>query len=228
MVDHPLEKAGVFAVRMGKPLAENLRRTSWASRCALSAAARWLALISTGDRHAVASRGAGFCARGDWVWRWKDWIDRRFMRKFSEFPPSALPMAGGPQLLEEIPLDEREKTQAISAIAMRCGGCGAKVGATVLSRALAQVASPGARRRADRPACARRRRRGARAAGQGHGAHRRLFPRLHRRPLCVRPVAANHALGDIFAMGAEPQSATAMVPPCRRVWKQGRRHCCSR
>ncbi len=38
-----------------------------------------------------------------------------------------------------IPLDEREKTQAISAVAMRCGGCGAKVGATVLSRALADV-----------------------------------------------------------------------------------------
>ena len=21
-----------------------------------------------------------------WVWRWKDWIDRRFMKQFSDFP----------------------------------------------------------------------------------------------------------------------------------------------
>ena len=46
------------------------------------AAACW-ALISTGDRHAIASRGA-FYARGDLVWRWKDWIDRRFMRRFNK------------------------------------------------------------------------------------------------------------------------------------------------
>ena len=93
MIDHPLEKAGVFAVRMGQPLAENLRRT--VTRQPLvdyRPQRRWLALISTGDRHAVASRGA-FCARGDLVWRWKDWIDRRFMRKFSEFAAMSEAMA---------------------------------------------------------------------------------------------------------------------------------------
>ena len=35
-----------------------------------------------------------------------------------------------------VALEGEEAAQAISAIAMRCGGCGAKVGATVLSRAL--------------------------------------------------------------------------------------------
>jgi selenide,water dikinase len=86
-VSHPLEKAGVFAVRMGRPLAGNLRR-SLQGRPLLPyrPQRRWLALISTGDRHAVASRG-GFYARGDWVWRWKDWIDRRFMEQFTRLPP---------------------------------------------------------------------------------------------------------------------------------------------
>ncbi len=89
MIDHPLEKAGVFAVRMGKPLAENLRRTVLRQPLVdYRPQRRWLALISTGDRHAIASRG-GFYARGDLVWRWKDWIDRRFMRKFSEFEAMA-------------------------------------------------------------------------------------------------------------------------------------------
>ncbi|MFH1603929.1 MAG: FAD-dependent oxidoreductase, partial [Pseudomonadota bacterium] len=73
MVGHTLEKAGVFAVRQGPPLAENLRRSAEGrSLKAYRPQSRWLALISTGDRHAVASRGAlGF--QGAWVWRWKDW-----------------------------------------------------------------------------------------------------------------------------------------------------------
>ncbi|CAN0381847.1 unnamed protein product, partial [Phaeothamnion confervicola] len=89
MVDQPREKAGVFAVRQGPPLAENLRRAVEGSPPLPYRAQRnWLALISTGDKYAVGSRGF-LHFQGALVWRWKDWIDRRFMRRFSEFPPMA-------------------------------------------------------------------------------------------------------------------------------------------
>ncbi len=81
----PLPKAGVYAVRMGPLLADNLR-----AACHSEPLANWkppkrvLALIGTGDGHAIASRGAiGFSGR--WVWEWKKRIDARFIARFN--PP---------------------------------------------------------------------------------------------------------------------------------------------
>ncbi len=82
--DYPRPKSGVYAVRAGPPLAENLRRALQSNPMV-----RWvpqpqsLALITTGERHAVASRGQ-FAVEGDWVWRWKDWTDRKFMEKYKK------------------------------------------------------------------------------------------------------------------------------------------------
>lgn len=207
-----LEKAGVFAVRQGRPLAENLRRTiTGKTLLPYRPQARWLALISTGDKHAVASRGALY-ARGDWVWRWKDSIDRRFMRKFSEL--MAMPV-GAKAGDDEIPLAEADQAQAISAVAMRCGGCGAKVGATVLSRALARV-RPIERddvliglHAPDDAAVVRV------PVGKAMVHTVDFFRAFIDDPWLFGRIAANHALGDIFAMGAEAQSATAIatVPP---------------
>lgn len=82
LIETPREKAGVYAVRAGPPLAENLRRRAsgeplkpWRPQ------RRHLALISTGERYAIASRGF-FKVEGAWVWRLKDFIDRRWMRQY--------------------------------------------------------------------------------------------------------------------------------------------------
>ena len=212
LVGQPREKAGVFAVRMGKPLAENLRRALLGQPLvAYRPQRRWLALISTGDRHAVASKGAWF-ARGDWVWRWKDWIDRRFMAKFQDLPAMVAP---APNSNEIIPLDDQDRAQALSALAMRCGGCGAKVGATVLSRALADI-HPLDRDEVliglhapDDAAVVRI------PAGKALVHTVDFFRAFVDDPWLFGRIAANHALGDIFAMGAEPQTATAIatLPP---------------
>ncbi|SFM57377.1 selenide, water dikinase SelD [Marinobacter zhejiangensis] len=208
MVNHPREKAGVFAVRQGRPLADNLCRLAQGQAPKpYHPQKRWLALISTGDRFAVASRGNAF-AQGRWLWRWKDWIDRRFMAKFNELPD----MAGAVGSVDTgAALNEQDALQAVSALAMRCGGCGAKVGSTVLSRALGKL-QPVQRddvlvglHAPDDAAVL------TVPAGKAVVHTVDFFRAFIDDPYIVGKVAANHSLGDIYAMGAEPQSATAIA-----------------
>lgn len=79
---HPHPRSGVYAVRQGPPLAHNLRAAATAKPLRpYRPQPVTLALISTGGKHAVAVWGP-IAFAGDWVWRWKDGIDRRFMRRY--------------------------------------------------------------------------------------------------------------------------------------------------
>ncbi|MDE1953546.1 MAG: FAD-dependent oxidoreductase [Betaproteobacteria bacterium] len=77
-----LPKSGVFSVRMGPVLANNLHAMLRAQPPAVyQPQRRFLVLLNTGDGRAIASRGAlGWQDR--WVMRWKDRIDRDFLDRY--------------------------------------------------------------------------------------------------------------------------------------------------
>ena len=203
---HALPKSGVYAVRSGAPLARNIRNLLTGRPLRPFRPQRdALYLISTGGRHAIGTRN-GITFAGEWVWRWKDWIDRRFMDKFNVLPEMAAVDAG-----QDLRLVDTAALKEISAMAMRCGGCGAKVGATVLSRALGGIEplirddvvvgldSPDDAAVVD-------------TGGRKLAVHSvDYFRAIIDDPYLFGKIAVNHALGDIFAMGAEPQTALAIA-----------------
>jgi selenide,water dikinase len=76
-------KSGVYAVRQGAVLAENLTRVvRGMPMLDYRPQKKSLALISCGGKYAIASRG-NWSAEGAWAWKWKDWLDRRWMARFS-------------------------------------------------------------------------------------------------------------------------------------------------
>ncbi len=79
----PLPKAGVYAVRMGSVLSSNLRAALGdGALAAFHPQRRFLSLLSTFDGRAIASWGC-WSANGRWVLRWKDRIDRAFLKRFA-------------------------------------------------------------------------------------------------------------------------------------------------
>ncbi len=93
MVNHPRPKAGVFAVRQGKPLFENLQRILLGKPLkSYRPQKQYLSLIGTGDKRAMSATGNAYATRDPFtlpphklLWYYKDWIDRRFMERFRNF-----------------------------------------------------------------------------------------------------------------------------------------------
>jgi selenide,water dikinase len=202
----PIPRSGVYSVRAGPVLADNIRAALTGRRLRLYRPQRdALYIVATGEPYAIATRN-GITVEGAWVWRWKDWIDRRFMRRFNELPEMA-ERAAGPAS----PLADTQALRELSAIAMRCGGCGAKVGATVLTRALGALEpapNPDVLVGLDAPDDA--------AVVDTGGPHLSVHTVDYFRAIVDDPfrfgmIAANHALGDLYAMGAEPHTALAIA-----------------
>lgn len=195
----PRPKAGVFAVREAPVLLHNLRAAlTGGAMTAYQPQRDYLKLVSTGGRGAVADK-FGLRSGGAWLWRIKDRIDRKFMAMFAEGRPMAQPLPPEPRVEGLI---EALGTKPL------CGGCGAKLGAEGLSAALAGLPAPA------RPDVLSGRGDDAAVLRAGQGVQ--VITTDHLRALTEDPrlmarIAANHALGDIFAMGARPQAALAQV-----------------
>lgn len=199
----PRPKAGVFAVRAAPVLAHNLRADlTGAARRRFEPQGDYLKLISLGHKAALGEKW-GLTALSQWVWGQKDRIDRKFMVRLADLPK----MPGPPPLREAA-----HGARAAHGAQALCGGCGAKVGAGALTRALATVA-PTARDDVEMGP-------GDDAAILKVGDARQVITTDHLRaftddPYLLARIAAVHAMGDIWAMGATPQSAlaTVILPP---------------
>ena len=193
----PRPKAGVFAVRQAPVLFRNLQaHLSGEQMTAYAPQKSYLKLISLGRKSAVTDKwGVGLS--GNWVWQWKDRIDQAFMAQFREVrkmptPPRAERLAKG---VEDL-LDQHDQA---------CGACGAKVAQTPLTEGLAAAGM-------EAPS--------EDAAIVESETGFDVFSTDHLRafnpdPYTLAKIAAVHSLGDIWAMGAVPNTVLAQIilPP---------------
>ena len=219
---HPRPKAGVFAVRAGPPLTANLRHRllnepldDWVPQ------EEFLGIIGTGDAQAIASKGQ-MGTQGDFLWTLKDKIDRTWMAGYQELPDREEMMrkmalqqaaAGAEPNAVQPPsvLSDQATIDLLSRAKMRCGGCGSKVGAALLQRALDRVKHLNAVRdevvtgAGDDAALLR-----APPPGTLLVQTIDYFRNFVADPYLFGRIAANHSLSDIHAMNGEPISALAL------------------
>ena len=193
-----LAKAGVYAVRQGPILAHNLMARARGERLRVYRPQRdFLSLLNLGDGHAIGIKWA-LSAEGRPVFALKDWIDRRFVRRFQvlgrddavtpEFAAASMP--GGDML---------------------CGGCAAKVGESALTRALERLGPTshpavilGLAQPDDAAAVETER-------GEIVAATVDSFRAFADDPYLVGRVAAVNAVSDLWAKGVAPRFALAQV-----------------
>lgn len=203
LLGHPRPKAGVFAVREAPVLWHNLQAVlSGKQLKAFRPQKDYLKLISLGGQTALAEK-FGYAISGNALWRWKNSIDQKFMAKFYEYPAMKL---------EKLPADlALGVTDVLADGKPMCGGCGAKVGRNVLSRVLKRLPNANRDDVLSRP--------GDDAAIMRYGDQYQVITTDHLRAFTEdvalqARIAAIHALGDIWAMGAEAQTvlSTLILP----------------
>ncbi len=197
----PRPKAGVFAVRAAPVLAHNLRASLSGGRMkAFRPQKDFLKLVSLGDKTALAEKW-GMALATPMLWRWKNRVDQSFMDKFRD-----LPRMNQPALPREVAQDVR--AEAGEGAQMLCAGCGSKIAPNVLGQALLDLPRAGRDDVLMGP--------GDDAALLAMGDTRQVLTTDHLRAFTEDPqlfarIAAIHALGDIWAMGARPQAVLTQI-----------------
>ncbi len=193
LVENPTAKAGVFAVRQGPVLWENIGR--YLTRRPLISykpQKNFLKLMNTGNGKAIGE----YWNRASYrtlMWRIKNEIDVKFMKKYQDYRPM-----------------QRWFSDASSSDAMRCLGCGGKVSSASLRAVLSELdtgTSPNVVVGLDAAddaaviACPEKQ----------ITATVDFFAAPFDDPYLMGKITAVHAVSDCFAMGATPTSALAMV-----------------
>ncbi len=198
--NRPIAKAGVYAVRQGPVVWENIRRLCDGLPLRdFHPQSGFLKLLNSGDGQALGEyRGWSF--RGRWVGKWKDHIDRSFMAMFQDYRPAE--MAAPAQARSVRPV-------------MRCAGCGGKVGGRLLGEVLHRLPRqprPELLMGLDQPD-------DAAVLNLDNYSQVTVTTDFFQLPLedvyLSGRIAALNALSDVWAMGATPLAALAsiVVPP---------------
>ncbi|MEB3216517.1 MAG: selenide, water dikinase SelD [Nostocales cyanobacterium 94392] len=208
--NHPRAKAGVFAVRQGKPLFENLRRSLLAKALKKYIPQKnYLSLIGTGDGMAIATRGWLTLPPHKLLWLWKDYIDRKFMKRFSD-----LPEMSNDRLTIQNSLTYLTYRRSI-ATPLQCSGCGSKVGGNVLERVLQRIQESQPIQEQEDIIIGLRYPDDAAVVKVPTGKLMvqtiDYFTSLINDSYIFGQIAVNHCLSDILAMGAIPTSALALA-----------------
>ena len=206
MENYPRPKAGVFAVRQGKPLFENLRRSLLGKALRKYVPQKdYLSLIGTGDGKALATRGWLTLPPSKLLWNWKDSIDRKFMERFSNLGRGDKEMKANSLI---------PNSSLLIPNSMNCSGCGSKVGGNVLETVLNRIQELQFTEREDI------------VIGLDSTDDAAVvkvptdkvmvqtidyFTSLINDPYIFAQIAVNHCLSDIFAMGAIPTSVLALA-----------------
>jgi selenide,water dikinase len=202
LIEHPeTPKAGVYAVRQGPYVGENLVASLSGGRLKrYRPQGDFLTLLNLGDNQALGFKW-GWSFGGGWVVRLKDRIDRRFMHRFQVLEADGAPtaeFAGQPAMAGEAP--------------MLCGGCAAKLGQGRLEEALRRLGPtpPDASVElgidsADDVAAWRL------GGGRRSVVSIDAFRAFTDDPYLVGRVGAVNALSDLWAKGIRPRWALALV-----------------
>ncbi len=189
--NYPRQKAGVFAVRAAPTLYKNLGKYLNSKELInFTPQKRFLQALTLENRNALVFRGEN-SIKGYIPWVYKDFVDRSFVKKFSI----------------RASMNSDNSNLHSEAQQPLCGACGAKVGNNVLERVLRKLptSAPGMINKI-----------GDDAAILKMDGSLKVLTTDHLRKFCEDPwkmarITAIHSLGDIWAMGAEPESVLSHI-----------------
>ncbi|MDB2444872.1 selenide, water dikinase SelD [Gammaproteobacteria bacterium] len=198
-----LPKSGVYAVRQGKPLAENIYRYITGRKLrAYKPQNHALALLSMSNKRAIATRGP-LVMKNKGAWMLKNIIDRKFLDKYTNLPEMKIELNLSAGMLPQT------ETKDLQNHAMRCAGCGAKVDGNILSSVLSNLTIT------PKPEIMHSGVEDASIISLEN--NRKLIQSIDQvssfinDPWLFARIATNHCLSDIYAMGAKPHSVLASV-----------------